>query len=128
VTRESVLAGAIGAWGVRSQVDMAIEECGELIVSLSHFKRGRSDLKSLAEEIADVTIMLDQLKLIVGADIIADAIERKFVRLEERVRNASPTLRELYPEIDQAKLAEALNRDASGVYDGGDGDSGREGS
>jgi NTP pyrophosphatase (non-canonical NTP hydrolase) len=107
---------------------MAIEECGELIVSLSHFKRGRSDLKSLAEEIADVTIMLDQLKLIVGADIIADAIERKFVRLEERVRNASPTLRELYPEIDQAKLAEALNRDASGVYDGGDGDSGREGS
>ena len=136
MTRDEILAGAVNAWGTRSQVNMAIEECGELIVVLSHRIRGRATDLDVAGEIADVRIMLDQLALIIGKDLVTQAEEAKLDRLEERVRAATPTT------FDLKKLAEALSRDASGVYaegydgeggggdggdGGGDGDDGREG-
>lgn len=57
---------AIKKWGAESQVLMAIEELGELIVVLSKLGRDKnsSDIYDIIEEIADVEIMIEQLKVI----------------------------------------------------------------
>jgi len=55
---------AVEKWGVASQIKMAIEECGELIVKLCKLDRkvNGSTLEELSAEIADVEIMLEQIK------------------------------------------------------------------
>jgi NTP pyrophosphatase (non-canonical NTP hydrolase) len=105
MTRDEILASAINAWGTRSQVNMAIEECGELIVALCHRLRGRCDDNYVAEEIADVQIMLDQLSLIVGKDLVRNFEEQKLERLALRVRASAE------PALDHGKFVEALYRE-----------------
>lgn len=56
----------IKAWGVDSQIDLAIEECAELIVALKHFKRERVTPDDVFIEIADVVFMMEELTLIFG--------------------------------------------------------------
>ena len=62
--QEYICQAAIEAWGETAQLDMVIEECAELIQAIQKYKR--SDDKEMAlvfvaEEHADVNIMLDQL-------------------------------------------------------------------
>ena len=53
---------AIDVYGRKHQEVIAIEECSELIQAITHKHRGRKD--NITEEIADVEIMLEQLKII----------------------------------------------------------------
>lgn len=62
MTEFEILRAAINTFGEKSQEGVAIEECAELIQALSHKHRGREN--NIAEEIADVEIMLEQLKII----------------------------------------------------------------
>lgn len=82
-----ILDRAMKKWGSEQQADMLVEECGELIVALKHFKRGRITIDKVAEEMADVKIMIGQFQTIDG---IASAIcvheEQKLKRLEERLK------------------------------------------
>lgn len=55
---------AVRAYGKQSQLVMAMEEMSELTKELSKNLRGADNSKALAEEIADVEIMLEQLKVI----------------------------------------------------------------
>ena len=57
-----ILIAAIKTFGDKAQEGVAIEECSELIQAISHKHRGREH--NIAEEIADVEIMLEQLKII----------------------------------------------------------------
>ena len=57
-----ILCLAIRKFGDRAQEEVAIEECSELIQAITHKHRGREH--NLVEEIADVEIMLEQLKII----------------------------------------------------------------
>lgn len=57
-------AEAVRAYGKQSQLVMAMEEMSELTKELSKNLRGADNFKALAEEIADVEIMLEQLKVI----------------------------------------------------------------
>lgn len=59
-----IFQDALRTWGKTSQVFMSIEEMGELIQALSKNFRGKENLDNIAEEITDVEIMIDQLKLI----------------------------------------------------------------
>lgn len=81
-----LLSQAIKKYGKDKQIDMLIEECGELIVALQHLKRGRITWDKVAEEMADVKIMIHQFHTIDG---ISDAIHvheiNKLKRLEERL-------------------------------------------
>ena len=54
---------AVKVFGKDVQEMMFIEECGELFQALSKKRRGFKDA-NIAEEIADVEIMLEQLKYI----------------------------------------------------------------
>jgi len=59
----TVFEEAISVFGPASQIDMAIEECAEMIVALEHFKRHRKDPAHVAEEIADVQITIGQMAI-----------------------------------------------------------------
>lgn len=55
---------AIAHYGERNQIIVAIEELSELQKELCKYLRGEGNTAHIAEEMADVQIMLDQLDLI----------------------------------------------------------------
>lgn len=91
--RTELLKRAIRTYGESAQVDMAIEEMSELTKALCKVKRAHGGPETMAtisnviEEIADVQIMLDQLRIIFGGS--ADAEEVKLERLSGRLDRAT---------------------------------------
>ena len=57
---------AVEAYGKTSQLIMAMEEMSELTKELSKNMRGQSNVSAISEEMADVEILLEQLKVIFG--------------------------------------------------------------
>ena len=74
---------AIETWGIQAQTDMAFEECGELIAALAKDKRGSVSKEELLTELADVTIMCEQLATILGFEDYEKEMDRKLVRLRD---------------------------------------------
>ena len=58
--QEYIMELALKKWGESAQLDMVIEEMAELTKAILKYKRGES-IDRIAEEHADVNIMLDQL-------------------------------------------------------------------
>lgn len=80
-----VLLAAIKRYGAAKQERMAIEECAELISAISHKQRGRPH--NIPEEIADVEIMLEQVKMINDCFREVEAFRRqKIARLRARLK------------------------------------------
>lgn len=73
----TILEGAIRKFGIRLQVIVAIEELSELQKELTKWLREKCNPACLLEEMADVSIMLNQLQLIFG-----DPIEQEITKLE----------------------------------------------
>ena len=83
--REQILKAAIRKYGRGAQRDKAIEELSELIRALARC----NDPENVAEEMADVRIMLDQLEIIFGNGPKVAAWEvKKLRRLDARVHAA----------------------------------------
>lgn len=86
-----ILQSAIDTWGPRTQTVKAMEELAELIQALSrrllcmylNAPGGNAALENVREEMADVSIMLNQLELIYG-DTTEEEI-KKLLRLEARI-------------------------------------------
>lgn len=80
---------AIDTYGKDKQLDVVIEEMSELTKEICKFKRGQDNHQQIVEEIADVEIMLQQLKMI--CDVKCSELEgvkyQKTERLSERLRN-----------------------------------------
>lgn len=88
--RAEVYARAAKQFGKDTQIAVAIEEMAELTKELCKLRRdpGRS-LNELAEEIADATIMLEQLRLLYDVnEMVCDIMDRKVLRLAERISAA----------------------------------------
>lgn len=64
--RRDTYAAAVEVYGKHSQLIMAMEEMAELTKELSKNIRGERNITAISEEIADVEIMLEQLKVIFG--------------------------------------------------------------
>ena len=87
--RKKIYQAALRKWGVDLQTMMAVEEMSELTKEICKIKRGKMDLDALADEIADVTIMLEQLRMIYGLnDAVCDHMDAKILRLQSRVGGA----------------------------------------
>ena len=74
---------AINTFGEYTQLDMVIEEMAELTQAISKFKRNK--IHNVEEEIADVEIMLSQLRLMTDLfdiKVIDEIKEEKLKRLE----------------------------------------------
>ena len=86
----NVLLEAIKKFGAEAQEKVAIEECAELIQAITHKHRGRDH--NIAEEIADVEIMLKQLKIINNCSNEVKLIHKqKIDRLFKRIYLRSDT-------------------------------------
>ena len=83
---KTLYLAALSKWGYSSQIDMAVEEAAELIQALHHHRRGRCTNEVVASEIADMTIMCGQLRLIFGAEEVDAAIAAKLERLGRRLK------------------------------------------
>lgn len=62
--RRDTYAAAVSTYGKHSQLIMAMEEMAELTKELSKNIRGGKNVTAISEEIANVEIMLEQLKII----------------------------------------------------------------
>lgn len=84
--RKSVYAKALSTWGMEAQAFMAIEEMAELTKELCKLRRGGDARNGLADEIADVTIMLEQLREMFGInDFVCARMDYKIERLAKRL-------------------------------------------
>lgn len=88
--RRQVYLDAIAAFGEMKQMIVAIEELSECQKEICKILRGGENFPHLAEEIADATIMLEQLRLIFNVnDQVCEYMDAKVRRLAEKVRGAS---------------------------------------
>ena len=87
-----ILEKAIRHYGAKNQMGVACEESAELIQAISKCLRYKDDIEArnnLVEEVADVLIMIDQLKIImIIKDYEIECYRRyKLDRLERRIEN-----------------------------------------
>ena len=64
---------------------MAIEECAELIEAICHYRRSRIPIERLASEVADVELMVAQLRVMIGDVAVDVEKDYKIRRLRERI-------------------------------------------
>lgn len=91
--RAKIYQDALLKWGMDSQINMAIEEMAELISALQHYRRKESwghhsTMEDIVDEIADVEIMIEQLKYMFGIDNLKlSAIQdKKLHRVKELLK------------------------------------------
>ena len=90
--RESKLLFLINHYGTKKQQDIAIEELAELQKAIIKYRRDPSDKtkEAVVEEIADVQVMLEQLKMIFSCKSKTDEImDEKIDRQIKRVMDGS---------------------------------------
>ena len=82
--RCKVYMNALITYGDKNQMIVAIEELSELQKELCKILRGGENFPHLAEEIADVTIMLEQLGLMFNLDEdVFRYMDAKVMRLDK---------------------------------------------
>ena len=81
-----VYGRAVTYYGESSRLLLTIEEMSELTKELVKRARGRDNLPAISEEMADVEIMLEQLKILFGNRAEIDSWKaKKLQRLVERM-------------------------------------------
>ena len=79
---------ALDRWGLNAQVGQTVEECAELIVVLQKYINRTpkpASLENIIDEIADVEMMLAQMRLAlgIGDDTLRKRIGYKFEKLNQ---------------------------------------------
>lgn len=86
----SLLQRAIAKYGKDAQMKMVLEEMSELQKEICKLWRGKDNRDAIAEEVADVEIMLDQLKLMLDIPYqVEQHRQKKLQRLQERLEGKS---------------------------------------
>jgi NTP pyrophosphatase (non-canonical NTP hydrolase) len=82
-----VCSRAIAAYGEEKQFNHVVEELNELGVAVNHFRRGRIASEDVLEEMADVIIMIEQLRIMIIRDDIdlQKMIWKKLEKLEGKI-------------------------------------------
>lgn len=87
--RAKVYADALNTFGANCQLVVALEELSELQKEICKALRGNINLVNLAEEVADVTIMLEQVQQIfLIHDSVGNMMDGKILRLRQRIEDA----------------------------------------
>ncbi len=84
---------ALSCWGEAAQVYQTVEECAELIVALNkHITRTPTPetLENVMDEIADVEMMLAQMRLTFGIsdEMMSKRIKQKFAKLDKYLKKS----------------------------------------
>lgn len=87
--RKVIYEMAITKYSQMNQIIKAVEEMSELTKELCKLlvNDSKYSIEGIAEEIADVTIMMEQLRLIFDInDEVCDMMDSKVKRLENRIK------------------------------------------
>jgi len=82
---EKIYRQAVLTFGTEAQTRKAAEECIELSLACMHALDGRANMANIAEECADVEIMLAQMRLIYGDKEIDAWKEKKLNALALKI-------------------------------------------
>lgn len=86
--RAQVYTNALICFGEKVQMVMALEELSEVQKEICKRMRGYANDEHLAEEIADATIMLEQMRLFFGLnDLVCEKMDEKVKRLDALLKN-----------------------------------------
>ena len=84
--RKEIYEKALRTWGTQAQIMMALEEMSELTKELCKHISGRHNGAEIIDEVADVTIMMEQLRLIFGInEAVCEQMDVKMLRLKKRL-------------------------------------------
>lgn len=84
--RQAVYAEAEAKFGRSMQCTVAVEELSEAQKEICKLLRGEPDLLHLAEEIADVLIMMEQMQYFFGLQWnVGQFMDRKVQRLADKI-------------------------------------------
>lgn len=87
--RAKVYDEAIATFGAEAQMVVAMEEMSELQKEICKVLRGGGNMMHLSEEVADATIMLEQLRQVFGInDEVCQFMDQKVLRLQHRIESA----------------------------------------
>ena len=86
VERCAVYSDAMDVFGGDTQLIVAVEELSECQKEICKVLRGDGDLEHLAEEVADATIMLEQVRIMFDInDATCRHMDAKIERLKKRI-------------------------------------------
>ena len=105
--RVEVYKEALKQNGMKGQMIVALEEMSEIQKEICKMLRGKGNLDHLAEEIADATIMLEQLRLM---HYINDLV---CMKMDEKVQRLA---KDLKMEIPDEKGMEAESTKMDGIW------------
>lgn len=83
--KKEIYKMAIETWGEDSQMRVAQEEAAELIKAISKWFRNIDIGDNLEEEVADVEIMIEQLKIMLDRELINKKKQEKLKRLKKKI-------------------------------------------
>jgi uncharacterized protein YabN with tetrapyrrole methylase and pyrophosphatase domain len=87
--RTKVYTDALETFGPTAQLVVALEEMSEVQKEICKTLRGGGSTLHLAEEVADATIMLEQIRQIFDInEEVCKAMDHKVLRLRQRVEDA----------------------------------------
>ena len=85
--RQKVYSNALIHFGETKQMVVAIEELSECQKEICKVLRDGGNMDRLAEEIADATIMLEQLRYFLGInDRVCEMMDRRVMRLDGKLK------------------------------------------
>lgn len=77
---------ALRKYGAEAQLNQLQEECAEVIQAVNHLKRSKCDEEKLIEEIADVQLMIYQVKLMFGSERLDAKVAEKAQELDRKLK------------------------------------------
>lgn len=106
--RAKVYANAIEFYGVTGQLLKALEELTEVQLEIYRILEGRPDIHHLAEEVADATLVLEQVRLIFDINAeVCEVMDAKVLRLQyliaakERQRPDLERIRKVFGGVER---------------------------
>lgn len=105
--RVKIYADALETFEPNLQLVVAIEELAEVQKEICKALRGRTNTYHLAEEVADATIMLEQVRQVFAInEEVCKFMDEKVLRLRYRIADTQACQRSMTPE----KIRELFGR------------------
>lgn len=121
MTNENIddLRKILTAYGERQQMHMIVEECAELIKTISKIDRegrGAEEIKNYIEELADVTVLMKQLFLALSPSEQAEYYKVQHYKIERQLKRIErePVCFTVDDEIEEAFHAGLKNSEMIG--------------
>lgn len=85
-TEDDIYLDAINVWGAQNRISKLFEEMAELTSAICHHMESRDTVEHIAEEIADVRIMMEQIEFLYQVKGTAERIrQEKLDRLDRTI-------------------------------------------